>query len=62
MANGVGTNGVTVRLVVTPELDADDVSGTVSWCLATTPRLGQVFNNLIDNARSFSEEGGCGAV
>ena len=57
VANGVGTKGVTVALDVTPEVDADG-DPEPFLVLGYDSRLGQVFNNLIDNARSFSKTDG----
>lgn len=57
VANGIGRDSVRITLDVAPARTAEGqpmpvlVSGYDS-------RLGQVFNNLIDNARSFSEQGG----
>lgn len=57
VANGIGRDGVRVTLDVAPIIDGD---GHPAPVLVTgyDSRLGQVFNNLIDNARSFSEQGG----
>jgi two-component system sensor histidine kinase ChvG len=57
VANGVGTNNVTVNLDVAPNLDEDGQPRTYT-VMGYDSRLGQVFNNLIDNARSFSKPGG----
>ena len=57
VANGIGKDGVRVRLDVAPMLDADG-DPTPYNVLGYDSRLGQVFNNLIDNARSFSTPGG----
>ncbi len=57
VANGVGTNGVTVRLDVPPTVGPDGQLDPF-LVLGYDSRLGQVFNNLIDNARSFSPPGG----
>ena len=56
VANGIGKNAVRARLVVAPlGPDEDETPYNV---MGYDSRLGQVFNNLIDNARSFSEENG----
>lgn len=57
VANGVSNNGVTVSLEVAPMLDAAGAP-LPFIVLGYDSRLGQVFNNLIDNARSFSKAGG----
>ena len=57
VANGIGKNAVRVRLVVAP-LGREDGDPTPYNVMGYDSRLGQVFNNLIDNARSFSEENG----
>lgn len=57
VANGIGKNHVKVRLTVAP-LSREDGDATPYSVLGYDSRLGQVFNNLIDNARSFSAEGG----
>jgi two-component system sensor histidine kinase ChvG len=57
VANGVGTNGVTVKLDVVSKPEGDD-KASAFLVLGYDSRLGQVFNNLIDNARSFSHPGG----
>jgi two-component system sensor histidine kinase ChvG len=43
---------IRILLTVAPSCEGVSIEGHES-------RLGQVFNNLIDNARSFSSEGGC---
>lgn len=57
VANGLATNDVTVTLDMPEEPDVD---GHPKPCLVLgyDSRLGQVFNNLVDNARSFSADGG----
>ncbi len=57
VANGMSKNQVRVRLTVAPAARGDD-DPTLYSVLGYDSRLGQVFNNLIDNARSFSQEGG----
>ncbi len=57
VANGIGKNEVRVRLDTKPMLD-EDGDPTPYNVLGYDSRLGQVFNNLIDNARSFSAHGG----
>ncbi len=57
VANGTGKDGVRISLDVAP---LPTVGGAASRfvVLGYDSRLGQVFNNLIDNARSFSAHGG----
>ena len=55
VANGIGKNGIRVSLEVKSLADEPSDTYTV---LGYDSRLGQVFNNLIDNARSFSKDGG----
>ena len=55
MANQVGNDGVQVLLDVAPQAQGDDGAKAVFMVLGHDSRLGQVFNNLIDNARSFSQ-------
>ena len=55
VANGIGKNGIRVSLEVKPLTDGPCKTYTV---LGYDSRLGQVFNNLIDNARSFSKDNG----
>ena len=57
VANGISRNEVRVSLDVAPAWteDGDPASILVN---GYDSRLGQVFNNLIDNARSFSAKGG----
>ena len=57
VANGIGKNDVRVRLNVAP-LTREDGDPTPYNVMGYDSRLGQVFNNLIDNARSFSDTGG----
>lgn len=57
VANGIGKDEIRVRLDVAPMVD-EDGDPTPFMVLGYDSRLGQVFNNLIDNARSFSEKGG----
>ena len=57
VANGVGTNGVSVRLEIAQDR-APDVEPPPFLVFGYDSRLGQVFNNLIDNARSFSAPNG----
>lgn len=54
MANQVSDNGVRVMLDVAPSASHEDVHRAFK-VLGHDSRLGQVFNNLIDNARSFSQ-------
>ena len=57
VANGIGKNDVRVSLDVGTPTDRD--GDTMRFMvLGYDSRLGQVFNNLIDNARSFSDHGG----
>jgi two-component system, OmpR family, sensor histidine kinase ChvG len=49
---------IRVELVIARQGNADDSRRPVSMILGHDSRLGQVFNNLIDNARSFSVPGG----
>ena len=57
VANGMATNGVKVSLEMHPDIDEDGDPETFV-VVGYDSRLGQVFNNLIDNARSFSASGG----
>ena len=57
VANGSGRDEVTVSLDVAEMVDEDD-KPCAFLVLGFDSRLGQVFNNLIDNARSFSRQGG----
>ncbi len=57
VANGIGKNDVRVGLEIEPMVDADGDPAPFT-VLGYDSRLGQVFNNLIDNARSFSDHGG----
>jgi two-component system, OmpR family, sensor histidine kinase ChvG len=58
LANQVQSNGVRVMLdIATGGLDEDGRKAAFK-VLGHDSRLGQVFNNLIDNARSFSPLGG----
>ena len=57
VANGIGKNDVRVSLDVEPLVDPDGDPARF-MVLGYDSRLGQVFNNLIDNARSFSDQGG----
>jgi two-component system, OmpR family, sensor histidine kinase ChvG len=49
---------IRVELVIARQGNAEDSRRSVSMILGHDSRLGQVFNNLIDNARSFSVPGG----
>jgi len=49
---------VTIRLDITPKPGSEEARGRTFMVLGFDSRLGQVFNNLVDNARSFSPEGG----
>ncbi len=57
VANGTGRDGVRISLDIAPP---PTINGEPSrfLVLGYDSRLGQVFNNLIDNARSFSAQGG----
>ncbi len=57
IARDTGATGIDVTLEVVEAVDEDDQPCTF-LVLGYDSRLGQVFNNLIDNARSFSEPGG----
>ncbi len=57
IARETSKTGVDVSLAVVAALDEDDQPCTFR-VLGYDSRLGQVFNNLIDNARSFSDPGG----
>ena len=57
IARETSKTGVDVSLAVVGALDEDDLPCTFR-VLGYDSRLGQVFNNLIDNARSFSDPGG----
>ena len=57
VANGVGRDHVKVSLDATP-LKGEAGKPLPILVSGYDSRLGQVFNNLIDNARSFSKEGG----
>ena len=57
VANGTGKDGVRISLAVAP-LPTVDGEPSRFLVLGYDSRLGQVFNNLIDNARSFSPQGG----
>jgi two-component system, OmpR family, sensor histidine kinase ChvG len=52
------STGVRVTLDVAPGLDGGDLRKSSFMVLGHDSRLGQVFNNLIDNAKSFSHPGG----
>ena len=57
VANGTGRDGVRISLDITQPSAA--AGGPCRFLvLGYDSRLGQVFNNLIDNARSFSAQGG----
>ena len=57
VANGIAKDDVRVKLdVASPR--GEDGDPTPFIVLGYDSRLGQVFNNLIDNARSFSDHGG----
>ena len=51
-------NGVRVTLDVMPGVQDEDLRKLNFKVLGYDSRLGQVFNNLIDNAKSFSKPGG----
>jgi two-component system, OmpR family, sensor histidine kinase ChvG len=55
MANQVQTAGVRVLLDIAPRAVDDDGYRASFKVLGHDSRLGQIFNNLIDNARSFSQ-------
>jgi two-component system, OmpR family, sensor histidine kinase ChvG len=55
MANQVQGAGVRVLLDIAPRAQDDDGHRASFKVLGHDSRLGQVFNNLIDNARSFSQ-------
>lgn len=57
VANGIGKDSVRVTLDVAP-LAGGEEEPRDYVVLGYDSRLGQVFNNLIDNARSFSPAGG----
>ncbi len=57
VARETSKTGIDVSLAVVEAVDEDD-QPCVFRVLGYDSRLGQVFNNLIDNARSFSEPGG----
>ena len=57
IARETSKTGVDVSLAVVEAMDEDD-QPCVFRMLGYDSRLGQVFNNLIDNARSFSDPGG----
>ncbi len=57
VANGTGKDGVRISLGVAP-LPAVNGEPSRFLVLGYDSRLGQVFHNLIDNARSFSAQGG----
>jgi two-component system sensor histidine kinase ChvG len=57
VSNGIGKDDVRISLDVTPMPDVDDEASRF-LVLGYDSRLGQVFNNLIDNARSFSAQSG----
>lgn len=52
------SSGVRVTLDVAPGPEAEDLRKPSFSVLGHDSRLGQVFNNLIDNAKSFSNPGG----
>ncbi|MGH6936445.1 MAG: ATP-binding protein, partial [Methylocella sp.] len=59
MANLVkDTGAIRVEFVVAPPGPLEDSRRPAFLVLGHGPRLGQVFNNLIDNARSFSAADG----
>lgn len=59
VANLVKDSGaIRVELIIARQGGADDSCRSPFLVLGHDSRLGQVFNNLIDNARSFSEPGG----
>jgi len=49
---------VTISLDIVPKPGSEEARGRNFMVLGFDSRLGQVFNNLVDNARSFSPEGG----
>lgn len=57
VANGLGRDHVKVSLDMTP-MKGEDGRPLPILVSGYDSRLGQVFNNLIDNARSFSKENG----
>ena len=57
VANGTGKDGVRISLNVAPSSTGGGEPSRF-LVLGYDSRLGQVFNNLIDNARSFSAHGG----
>jgi two-component system, OmpR family, sensor histidine kinase ChvG len=58
MANHVEQDSVRVSLDVAPSWQNDDGRKNGFKVMGHDSRLGQVFNNLIDNAKSFSEPSG----
>jgi two-component system, OmpR family, sensor histidine kinase ChvG len=58
MANHVEQNNIRVTLSVEPNWQNADSRKNGFKVMGHDSRLGQVFNNLIDNARSFSEPSG----
>ena len=52
------SSGVRVTLDVAPGAEAEDLRTASFLVIGHDSRLGQVFNNLIDNAKSFSNPGG----
>jgi two-component system sensor histidine kinase ChvG len=52
------SSGVRVTLDVAPGSEAEDLRKANFLVIGHDSRLGQVFNNLIDNAKSFSTPGG----
>ena len=58
VGNGSGKDGVRIGLDVTPLPPGAAGEASRFLVLGYDSRLGQVFNNLIDNARSFSPPGG----
>jgi two-component system sensor histidine kinase ChvG len=58
VANQVDRDGVRISLDIAPPAQDEDGRKKPFQVIGHDSRLGQVFTNLIDNARSFSVEGG----
>ena len=58
MANHVEQDSIRVTLDIAPNWQNEDGRKKGFKVMGHDSRLGQVFNNLIDNAKSFSEPGG----
>ncbi len=58
MANHVERDSIRVTLDIAPNWQNEDSRKNGFQVMGHDSRLGQVFNNLIDNAKSFSEAGG----